>query len=262
MRKIKRTPNYELVLEVKNENFIAPPRPAQRNWLLNQVVTELAHDLENLDRVAQGLAPGVEGVQIAERSQAVLADEDIMEDWQTPLMQAMAAVVAGPGRDVLEIGFGRGVSAGFIQERGVRSHTIVECNASVIARFPGWKANWAGRDIRLIAGRWQDVTGQFERYDGIFFHTYPLNEQEYLELALGSVTYAAHFFPTAAAHLREGGKFTYMTNEIDSLSRAHQRALLEHFSSFSVQVCRGLPIPPDIRDTWWADSMVVVQAVK
>ncbi len=39
-----------------------------------------------------------------------------MEDWQTPLMQAMARHVTETHGDVLEIGFGRGVSAEFIQQ--------------------------------------------------------------------------------------------------------------------------------------------------
>lgn len=52
-----------------------------------------------------------------------------------------------------------------------------------------------------------------------------------------------------------------MTNEIDSLSRGHQRALLRYFSSFSVHL-QALQMPQEVRDTWWSDSMVIVGAVK
>ncbi len=82
-----------------------------------------------------------------------------------------------------------------------------------------------------------------------------------MELLARSVTFAAHFFPAAAEHLRPGGVFTYLTGEIDSLSRAHQRLLLERFSSFRVQRV-ALRVPDDVRDAWWADSMAVVEAVK
>ena len=51
-----------------------------------------------------------------------------MEDWQTPLMKAMARHVTESHGDVLEVGFGRGVSAELIQRLGVASHTIVEPN--------------------------------------------------------------------------------------------------------------------------------------
>ena len=77
----------------------------------------------------------------------------------------------------------------------------------------------------------------------------------------GRVTFAEHFFETAAKHLHPRGVFTYFSNEIDSLSRGHQRALFKHFSSFSLRLI-NLKLPDDINDTWWADSMVIVKAVK
>ena len=184
-----------------------------------------------------------------------------MEDWQLPLMEAMAEIAARSGGDVLEIGFGLGVSASLMQRHGVRSHTIVECNPSVIERYEQWLGAYPGRNIRMVPGLWQDVIGELGQFDSIFFHTYALDEDESVELLARSVTFAAHFFPAAAEHLRPGGVFTYLTGEIDSLSRAHQRLLLERFSSFRVQRV-ALRVPDDVRDAWWADSMAVVEAVK
>lgn len=260
-RKIRRTPDFEIIVDIKNDHFIAPPRESQRNRLLNRAVVEFVDDLNQLHQLAASFVPGQDTLQVQERTHIDLSDDDIMEDWQIPLMRAMAAIATESHGDLLEIGFGRGVSAGIIQEMGVRSHTIVECNESVIERFHRWHARYPGRSIRLLEGRWQDVLGQFTEYDSVFFHTYPLNEEEYLELAANSVTFAEHFFPTASAYLRSGGVFTYLTNEIDSLSRGHQRALLQHFRSFSVHI-QQLQMPADVRDTWWANSMVVVRAVK
>lgn len=262
-RKLRRTNNFEITLQIKNDGFIAPPRDAQRNSLLNRAIAEFADDLNQLDRLAKDFVSGVDAIaeHLEDRTHTELSDIDIMEDWQIPLMKTMAQVATESHGDVLEIGFGRGVSAAFIQECGVKSHSIIEVNESVIDRFNDWKAQYPGRDIRIIPGRWQDVTDQLGQYDGVFFHTYPLNEQEYLENAVSSATFAEHFFPTAAAHLREGGIFTYMTNEIDSFSRSHQRALFRHFRSFTLQI-QALTLPPDLRDTWWADSMIVVKAVK
>ena len=77
----------------------------------------------------------------------------------------------------------------------------------------------------------------------------------------GRSTFAEHFFETAARHLHPKGVFTYFSNEIDSLSRGHQRELFKYFSSFSLKVI-DLKLPDDINDTWWADSMVIVKAVK
>jgi guanidinoacetate N-methyltransferase len=259
MRKLKRTPNYELVLDIKRDDFIAPPRESQRNWLLNRALAEVGFDLEALHAAAVRFVPGVDYGAIGERSQTELSDDQIMEDWQIPLMQAMAAAATERHGDVLEIGFGRGVASGFIQAFGVRSHTIVECNESVIERYHAWRAERPRADLRLLNGRWQEVTDQMGTYDGIFFHTYPLSDDEYVEFVVKGATFAEHFFPTAAAHLRPGGVLAYMTNEIDSLSRAHQRALLRHFKSFTVSLL-PLTVPADVRDTWWADSMALVKA--
>lgn len=261
-RRLKRLHQLDVTLEIKDPAFIQPPREAQRNWLLNQAMNEFVGNLLQLDRLAARFVPGVERGAIEDRTHSDLRDGDIMEDWQLPIMQAMAEVVTGEHGDVLEIGFGRGVSADYIQRCGVTSHTVVECNESVAERFAAWRELYRGRDIRLIFGRWQDVTEQLRMYDGVFFHTYPLTEDEYLANVVKSETFAEHFFPTAAAHLRPGGVFTYMTNEIDSLGRGHQRALLRHFSAFEVRVVGPLQLPPDIRDQWWADSMVVVKAVR
>ena len=117
------------------------------------------------------------------------------------------------------------------------------------------------RDIHIVPGLWQDTIDSLGDFDSVFFHTYALDEDESVELLTSSVTFAAHFFPFAAKHLRPGGVFTYLTNEIDSLGRAHQRLLFEHFGSFRLQRV-PLQLPADVRDAWWADSMVVIEAVK
>lgn len=260
-RRIKRSKDYQLTLEVKNEQFIRPPREAQRNWLINRTLKEFGEDLGALSDLASRFAPGKAPVDPGDRTQANLRDDEIMEDWQIPIMEAMAELVARGNGDVLEIGFGRGVASTFLQELGLRSHTIVECNDHVVERYRTWAASYPGREFHLIHGRWQDKVEDFGTYDGVFFHTYPLNEDEYMSLALRSITFAEHFFSTAAGCLRSGGVFTYLSNEMDSLSRSHQRLLLSHFRSFEVQKV-SLELPPTVRDAWWADSMVVVGAVK
>ena len=260
-RRIRRHAKFEVTVTVKDDGFIRPPRDGQRQWLLNQAVEEFSDNLIQLDMLAKRFVPGSEAHRFEDRTQGELSDDDIMEDWQRPMMQAMADIAAGQHGDVLEIGFGRGVSADFIQAHGVNSHTIIECNDSVVERFHRWREQYPDQDIHLVHARWQDALQQLSRYDGIFFHTYPLNEAEYIEQALNSATFAEHFFETAAMLLRDGGVFTYLTNEIDSLSRRHQRALLRHFSAIALHVV-PLSIPPDVRDTWWSDSMVAVEVTK
>jgi guanidinoacetate N-methyltransferase len=259
-RKLKKNSQLELTLEIRDDTFIRPPREAQRNALLNSAVQEFIADLQALDTIASRFVSGSTGGSLDDRTQASLTDQQIMEDWQLPVMRAMVDAVADPGCDLLEVGFGRGVSAQMIQDRGVGSHTILECNETVMTRFEQWRASQQ-QDIILVPGLWQDTIPGLGQFDSIFFHTYPLNEDEYMEYVHGATTFAEHFFPVAAAHLREGGAFTYFSNEIDSLGRGHQRQLLRHFSSFTVAVVE-LDLPPDVVDTWWADTMAIVKAVK
>ena len=109
---------------------------------------------------------------------------------------------------------------------------------------------------------WQDTLPSLQRFDGIFFHTYPLNETDFIEQIAESTTFAEHFFSHAAQHLVDGGRFSYLSNEIDSLSRTHQRLLFRHFRTIEVSIVEGLDLPQDVKDAWWSDSMAVVVAVK
>ncbi|QEG01371.1 Plipastatin synthase subunit D [Stieleria maiorica] len=255
--------NIRLTLEWKDQNFISTPRKRQRKWLLDQTLRETAADLSSLNEIAERMVAGSDQPHVPrELSQERLSEQEIMEDWQTPLMKAMADWATESHGDVLEIGFGRGVAATMIQENGVRSHTIVEMNPhSIQDHFVPWRNRYADRDIRLVAGRWQDHLDHLRTYDSVFFHAFPMNESEFVKYVVDSVTFAEHFFPVASRLLRPGGVFTYLTTEIDSLSRRHQRSLLDHFAEIQLRV-QPLSIPAETKDAWWADSMVVVRAVK
>src|SRR5688572_1496581 len=197
MRKLKRTGSFELSLDIRDDRFIRPPHDGQRNWLLNRFLRDAGDDLQALDAIARRFVPGAQRELPADMRDAALSDDEIMEDWQLPLMKAMAAIAARAGGDVLEVGFGRGISAGLIQRLGVRSHTIIECNPHVLARFERWREAFPDRDIRIVPGLWQDVTGSLDDFDAVFFHTYALDEDEAVDLLASSVTFAAGFFPVA-----------------------------------------------------------------
>lgn len=260
-RRIKRTKEFDVTLSINDDTFIRPPRESQRNWLLNRAMKEFSDELVHLNEQSKHYVPGRDSSH-SDRTQLALADQEIMEDWQIPIMKAMAELACVSHGDILEIGFGRGVGSDFIQEQVVASHTVIECNDSIVKRFDEWKIKHSGNDIRLLHGMWQDVIGNAGQFDGIFFHTYPLSEADFVEQVAQSATFAEHFFDTALAHLKTDGVFTYLTNEVDSLSRPHQRALLKRFRSFSMSKVRNLNVPSDTQDAMWADSMVVVQVVK
>jgi predicted O-methyltransferase YrrM len=174
-------------------------------------------------------------------------------------MAELAEIVAGPDRDVLEIGFGLGVSATEIQRRGARSHSIIENHPQGIANFNRWRASHGAADIRLLAGDWRAVLDGSRQYDAILFDAYPLDEREWTEEFADPVTYARHFFATAARHLRPGGVFTYYSNETTSMSRPHQRALFAHFGRIELAVARAEGLPSE-RKHWQTSEYLIVVA--
>lgn len=264
-------PGFDLSLVLDSERFLPNLRATQRNWLVNRTLDECAADLRALESLARHFVAGSERVGIerdlwsagARTAQGglLLDGQQVMQTWQEPLMEALAGAVAGAHGDVLEIGFGLGLAAGHIQRRGVRSHVIIEANDSVADAARVWARAQPERVIRVIHARWEDAVDELGVFDGILFDTYPMSEAEFLRHVVGDVTFAAQFFASAAAHLRPGGVFTYYSNEIDSLSRRHQRLLLEHFSAFRVSVVRGLRPARDSQN-WWADRMAVIEALR
>ena len=82
------------------------------------------------------------------------------------------------------------------------------------------------------------------------------------EALFDDLYHAGNFFAVAGQLLRKGGVFTYFTNEIDSLSRGHQRLLLDHFSSFTLRRMRHLRIPQDTKDALWGDSIILITVTK
>ena len=271
---IRRFPQFEVQLKLKDEDFINPPKEAQRNWLLRRALDEFASDLKHLDVVSRRFVAGSARPRLEtvpwgahqatyDEHNLFIAGQQVMQDWELPLMDAMAKVVTEMHGDVLEAGFGMALSATCIQKYGVRSYTIMEANDEVVKRFHEWKKQFPGRDIRLLHGRWHDTHHQVpdESMDGVFFDTVPTFEDEYLREVIDNVVMAEDFFPVAARVLRPGGIFTWYTNEIDTLSRRHQRLIQKYFSKFEVTVCRPL-YPPEDCHYWFADSMVVVKAVK
>jgi amino acid adenylation domain-containing protein len=271
--KNRRFPEFDLVLKLKDDNFIKPPNEAQRNWVVRRALDELADDLKDLDKVTKRFVGGSSRIRLGEQlvwnkdqarydeTQLIIGNQQVMQDWERPLMKAMAEVVTESHGDILELGFGMGISATYIQECGVRSYTVVEYNDGVVDHFNKWKAQYPGRDIRLIHGKWHNVIDQLVTYDGVFFDTVPTDEEEYTREVINNAVMAEDFFPVAAKCLRPGGIFTWYSNEINSLSRRHQRLILKYFSSFTVSVVQPL-FPPEDCHYWFADSMVVVKAIK
>ena len=65
-------------------------------------------------------------------------DVIIMMDCEHPIMSASAAYVTEGGGDILEIGFGMGISANYIQSHSISSHTIIEPHPQMVEKAVEW----------------------------------------------------------------------------------------------------------------------------
>jgi hypothetical protein len=52
-RRLRRNNDFEVVLQITRDDFIRPPREAQRNWLLNRALSEFVDDLQHLDQLSR-----------------------------------------------------------------------------------------------------------------------------------------------------------------------------------------------------------------
>ena len=125
-------------------------------------------------------------------------DFEVMMDWEDPLMSASAAYVCENGGDILEIGFGMGISAGYIQSHSISSHTIIENHPQIITKAQEWALGKL--NVTIITGSWYNVKDNLSTYNGIFYDTFGDQDMNKFSSSLSSL-------------VKEGAKVTWWNNE-------------------------------------------------
>ena len=98
------------------------------------------------------------------------AEFQVMMSWEDSIMKASADYVCEGGGDILEIGFGMGISAGYIQANSITSHTIVENHPQVIEKAKAWASDKP--NVTIVEGDWHEVKDSLSTYDGVFYDTW------------------------------------------------------------------------------------------
>ena len=62
----------------------------------------------------------------------------VMHKWESPIMKEKAKWLCEDGGDILELGFGMGISASYIQKQKINSHTICEINPQILKKLHEW----------------------------------------------------------------------------------------------------------------------------
>jgi len=97
-------------------------------------------------------------------------DNEVMMDWETPIMQAKADYVCSNGGNILELGFGMGISATAIQGHNIESHTICEIHPQVLQKLNEWSKDKS--NVTILDGDWFTNVHKMTKYDGILFDTH------------------------------------------------------------------------------------------
>ena len=91
----------------------------------------------------------------------------VMHEWESPIMEEKAKWVCQNGGDILEIGFGMGISAGYIQKQKINSHTICEINPQILKNLYKWAQNKP--NVTILEGDWYDNIDKMSKYHGILY---------------------------------------------------------------------------------------------
>ena len=112
--------------------------------------------------------------------------DEVMMDWEHSIMSASAAYVTEGGGDILEIGFGMGISAGYIQSHSISSHTIVENHPQIIQKAVEWANNKS--NVTIVSQSWYDVRNSLGQFDGVFYDTYGDDNANQFSSSLSTLT--------------------------------------------------------------------------
>lgn len=108
--------------------------------------------------------------------------QEVMMDWEHNIMKASADYICEGGGDILEIGFGMGISADYIQANDISSHTIVENHPQIINKLKAWAVGKP--NVFIVEGDWHDMKDSLSTYDGVFYDTWGDKDTKYFKTVL------------------------------------------------------------------------------
>jgi len=128
---------------------------------------------------------------------------EVMMNWESSIMQASANYVCEGGGDILEIGFGMGIAADYIQANSITSHTIVEIHPQVIEKAKAWASGKS--NVTIVEGDWYTIKDSLSTYDGVFYDTWGEEDWSRFGSSIGSL-------------VKSGAKVTWWNNNPSATS--------------------------------------------
>ena len=83
----------------------------------------------------KALANWQEAPAVFTEGKLTILGHPVMEDWEAPYMEELARVATMNGGVILEVGFGLGLSATYIQGQPIDKHLVIEMNKDVFSKL-------------------------------------------------------------------------------------------------------------------------------
>ena len=197
----------------------------------------------------KNLADWQEAPAVFTEGKLTILGHPVMEDWEAPYMEELARVATMHGGVILEVGFGLGLSATYIQGQPIDKHLVIEMNKDVFSKLSAF-AQTAKKQVEPMFGLWQEVMPLIpdESIDGVLFDAYPLNAND--------IECHYPFFQHAYRVLKQDGILTYYANEATDFSPRHLDQLQQAgFDKIQKALCQVNP--PDECTYWNSKTMIV-----
>ena len=186
-------------------------------------------------------------------SELCVGDWQVMQDWERPLMETMAREVTMSKGDILEVGFGMGISANEIIKNDCKSYTLIEAHPEIAKNATKW-ATSQPVPVRIIEGLWQKTVPHItQKFDGILFDAFPLSPHEYDREYY-------EFLPLAPKLLKSKGVLTYYSAETINFRTDHLEMLLKYFDQVKLVKVNGLK--PFSHCDYWKESYMIIPVAR
>jgi hypothetical protein len=148
----------------------------------------------------------------------------VMHRGEDSLMKKFAEIGCINGGNILEIGFGMGISSNYIQSNNINSHTIIEIHPEIYEKALNWSKN--KKNVNVILGSWELIIPTLkQKFDGILHDTHiDYRSQEFLRYVKpicneNCVVVFAFYKDNKNKHIYDVVKFKFTDEEYEKLPK-------------------------------------------
>ena len=136
---------------------------------------------------------------------------NVMMEWEDPIMSASAAYVCEKGGDILEFGFGMGISANYIQSHDISSHTICEIHPQIVEKANEWSKDKP--NVTIVEGSWYSNLDKLKTYDGIWWDAGFTSDTQHFSSSLSELTRKGTRVTWWNGHITEKNKLPFFPQD-------------------------------------------------